>query len=182
MIKKNYEAPAEFNCIYDLYEVLVNTLVDVVRDEVPQHELITLHQEVKESEAKESELFDLEQEDGKYTIESVRNLWRSLVFYQDFELDTNKSTEAHNLRKASMLASLYLMHRLKLAGVKYDCDSPSRNVFSEACVIYAKRYLQLSSLVYDLKGYFPYLTLDFVTPLEADAEDDLKSKQILSTS
>lgn len=124
-----------------------------------------MNKEVKESEAKESELFEIVQE-GKFNIESVKNLWRSLVFYHDFELDTNKSTEAHNLRKASILATLFLMHRLKLAGINYDTENPSKNVFSELCVIYSRRYLQLSSVVYDLKGYFPYLTIEFLKPLE----------------
>ena len=173
IIKANYEKPQEFNWIYDLYEEIIRSLVDVVKEEVPQHDLITMNKEVEESEAKESELFEIVQE-GKFNIESVKNLWRSLVFYHDFELDTNKSTEAHNLRKASILATLFLMHRLKLAGINYDTENPSKNVFSELCVIYSRRYLQLSSVVYDLKGYFPYLTIEFLKPLEDEIGKHLK--------
>ena len=179
VIKANYEKPQEFNWIYDLYELLIQTLVDIVKDEVSQFDLIEMSREIQESEAKESELFDINKDD-KLNIESVKWLWRSLVFYHDFELDSNKSTEAHNLRKASILATLYLMHRLKLAGIKYDTDNPSLNVFSGLSIIYARRYLQLSSVVYDLKGYFPYLSTEFLKPLEADAEEESKSKRLIS--
>lgn len=112
VIKKNYENPAEFNCIYDLYEILVNTLVDIVQESIKDQELERIYQESRDSEAKESELFELSNESNTFNEESVKNVFRSLMYYQDFELDTNKSTEAHNLRKASILAQLYLLHRL----------------------------------------------------------------------
>lgn len=112
VVKKNYVNPAEFNCIYDLYEILVNTLVELVQESIKDQELEKLYQDSRDSEAKESDLFELSSDGKTYNDESVKNLFRSLIFYQDFELDTNKSTEAHNLRKASILAQLYLMHRL----------------------------------------------------------------------
>lgn len=146
VIKRNYEKPAEFNCIYDLYEILVETLVDVVGDQVKEHSLEEIYEDVRISEAKEdsgkddsslptqiskeNELFSLEYKDS-YSIESIKNLWSSLLYYQDFEVATNKSTEAHNLRKASILSQLYLMHKLKLKGIKYDELNPKKNVFSE---------------------------------------------------
>ena len=108
----------------------------------------------------------------------MNNLWRSLIYYQDFEIESNKSAEAHNLRKTSILAQLYLMHRLVLAGVKYEHENSPKNVFSEISVIYAKRYLQLSSVVYDLKGYFPYLDEKFIEPLEKEIQEELKSKEL----
>lgn len=176
VIKQNYEKPAEFNSIYDLYEILINTLVDVLSEDINEHELVKLYNDTKESEAKESELFELIQEGEAYTIESIKTLWRSLIFYQDFEAETNKSTEAHNLRKASILSQLYLMHRMVLAGVKYDPENTPKNIFTDICLNYTKRYIQLSSVVYDLKGYFPYLSSDFITPLEAILEEDLKGR------
>ncbi len=36
--------------------------------------------------------------------------------------------------------------------------------------MYAKRYLQLSSLVYDLKGYFVYLDKSFAETLENELD------------
>ena len=172
VIKNNYEKPQEFNCIYDLYEIMVQTLVDLAREQIKTQDLAELYSEIKLSEAKESEVFDLEQGGKGYNLESVKNLWRSLVFYQDFELE-NKTAEAHNLRKASVLSQLYLIHKMKFG----ETVAKDHEVFAEISLLYAKRYLHLSSLVYDLKGYMPYLTLDFINPLEAETESSLKGNK-----
>ena len=178
VIKENYEKPQEFNCIYNLYECLVRTLVEVVQEEIKEQDLLEIFEDAKNSEAKEGALFNLDQGENEYTIESVKEFWRSLIFYQDFELTENKTTEAHNLRKASILAQLYLMHRLVVAGVKYEYENSPRNIFSNICLVFAKRYLQLSSVVYDLKGYFPYLDEKFYESLEKEVSGNPKSKFI----
>lgn len=176
VIKINYEIPTEFNCIYDLYELLVSTLVDIVGNQVSDFDLEQFYLEVQQTEANEGNLFVLDQGVNEYGIGSVKNLWSSLMYYQDYELETNKSTEAHNLRKASILSQLYLMHRLVLAGIKYKHQDASNNVFSEVATIYTKRYLLLSSLVYDLKGYFPYFDMNFMKIFEDDLQEELQSK------
>ncbi|CAI2376857.1 unnamed protein product [Moneuplotes crassus] len=175
VIKENYEDYKEFNSIYDLYELLINTLVDLLKEEVAEQDLLALYDDTHQSEAKESEVFNLDQGENEYNIESIKNLWTSLIYYQDFELEENKTTEAHNLRKASILSQLYLMHRLVLAGIKYEHENSSKNVFGETSLIYAKRYLQLSSVVYDLKGYFPYFDSKFVEPLDKIVTEEGKS-------
>lgn len=176
VIKTNYEIPTEFNCIYDLYELLVSTLVDIVGNQVSDFDLEQLYIEVQQNEVNEENIFALDQGVNEYGIESVKNLWSSLIYYQDYKLETDKSTEAHNLRKASILSQLYLMHRLILAGIKYRHQDASKNVFVEVATIYAKRYLILSSLVYDLKGYFPYFNMDFIKTFEDDLQTELQCK------
>lgn len=179
MILENYKNPAEFKSIYNLYELLVNTLVDLTKSDLPNYSLEEVYQEVKESEAKEDD--DLDQGDSLYNIESVKALWRNFINYQDFEIDTNKTSEAHNLRKASILAQLYLAHRLVIAGINYDTEKYSKNLFHEISAVYAVRYLHLSSTVYDLKGYFVYLDLSFIDSF-TNHIDDLRSKMELDES
>jgi hypothetical protein len=178
VIKTNYENPPEFNCIYDLYELLISTLVDVLQHEISSSDLDLgkLYHEIQETETKGSHLFILDQGENDYNLESVKNLWTSLIYFQNFELETNKSTEAHNLRKASILSQLYLMHKLVLAGINYKHQEVAKNVFSEVAMVYARRYLLLSSLVYDLKGYFPYFNSDFMKTFENDLQENVKSK------
>ena len=179
VILENYNNPAEFKSVYNLHELLINTVVDLIKNELANYSLEEVYSDVKQSEAKEND--DLDQGDNAYNIESAKALWRNFINYQDFEIDTNKTSEAHNLRKASILAQLYLAHRLVIAGIQYDTENYSKNVFHQICAVYALRYLHLSSTVYDLKGYFVYLDLSFIDYF-TNQIDELHSKMEIDES
>lgn len=82
----------------------------------------------------------------------IINFAQSLRFYQNHRIE-EKSTEIHNLRKASILAEFYLFHKLLQAGMT---PHPDKTEFLPLCQDYATRYSATSAMVYDLKPYFVY--------------------------
>jgi len=106
-----------------MYEDLIRYIVNLKLIKITDFEcLLTLENEA-ESISHLSEL-------------SIENVYQSLHFYSTFHPE-NKSTEYHNLRKASMLGKLYLLHKLCLSNI---LGKPSKNTFYETCLSYAKQY------------------------------------------
>ena len=148
MISDNYKNPAEFKSIYDLYLLLIDTLTTMVHDQIQGQKLTDIYKEVQDSEAKDNDgksvwvhnftILELTNGDGSYTIDSLKTLWVNLRVFQDFELDTNKTSEAHNLRKASILSQLYLAYKLLKHGAIYD-QSSINSIFHDISLTYAKR-------------------------------------------
>ena len=65
----------------------------------------------------------------------------------------DRSTNAHNCRKTSMIAKLFLIYKLTSKGFSKDLNK----LYEELLTPYATQYLELVSVVTDLNFYVPLI-------------------------
>lgn len=126
-LKENYQRPDQFQCIFDLYEDLSRHLVNLKLSHCDWQGLKLI------------ETVEITDESCLLSDPTVESLYTALHYYSSYHME-NKSTEYQNLRKASMLGKLYLLHKLCLSNLIGKPSSGGKNVFYETCLSYAKQY------------------------------------------
>lgn len=124
VIKDNYNRPNEFQCIFDMYEKLIRLLI---------HQNSITSTSLSQFLSSPSTPFE---------TPSLECIYHSFSSFSNYELE-NKSTELHNLRKASILGCLYTLHKLSF---KFSTESEIIAIASDYCLW----YLSISAMVYDL--------------------------------
>jgi hypothetical protein len=89
----------------------------------------------------------------------ITHIFASFSAFENYGMEgdsaTDKSVNAHNCRKSSIMSKLFLLHKLvAIANADVGVNAEMKNLFLK----YAKPYIELTSVVSDLSLYVVYLS------------------------
>ena len=101
-------------------------------------------------------------------IEAVKQIYKSFKRYESYELES-KTTNHHNCRKSALLSMLLLKNKLlTVLGIEEGAGQVEQSVqnfidlnstsYKASVLTYAERYFELSSMIFDLFPFIPFLS------------------------